>query len=146
MTAPCCEFCGTALAVRPCRRDSARFCSRSCKAKAHTAAINPNWRGGKTAHALYGVYNEMVARCTRPSHPRFADYGARGISVCDRWVADFWNFVADMGERPEGKSAAGRSLWTLDRVNNDGNYEPGNCRWATNYQQNHNRRTSKTAS
>ncbi|AMT73977.1 hypothetical protein ABG82_19015 [Mycobacteroides immunogenum] len=79
----------------------------------------------------------MVARCTRPTHHRWASYGGRGITVCDRWRSDFWTFVHDMGERPPGLS--------LDRINNDGPYSPDNCRWATNSQQSKNRRASAYA-
>lgn len=64
----------------------------------------------------------MIQRTTNPRCPEWANYGGRGITVCDRWQ-DFEHFLADMGERPEGK--------TLDRKDNDWNYEPGNCRWAT---------------
>ena len=94
-------------------------------------ADNPNWRGGKSSHPLYLIYYDMVGRCNRPSHLRYADYGGRGIQVDPRWVADFWQFVADVGERPEGKTPGGRAYWQLDRINNDGNYEPGNVRWAS---------------
>ena len=65
----------------------------------------------------------MKARCSRPGVDGYHRYGGRGIKVCDRWLNDFENFLADMGERPEGK--------TLDRINPDGNYEASNCRWAT---------------
>lgn len=79
----------------------------------------------------------MRERCYDPAHNRFAHYGARGIRVCDRWLGDegFDRFVADMGERPEGTS--------LDRVDVNGSYEPGNCRWATVTEQARNKRSNK---
>lgn len=76
----------------------------------------------------------MLQRCGNPNNARFADYGGRGISVDIRWKL-FDNFLADMGVRPEGK--------TLDRINVDGNYEPSNCRWASAYEQAHNKRNTR---
>jgi hypothetical protein len=73
----------------------------------------------------------MLQRCEYLRHKSFARYGGRGITVCESWHA-FENFLADMGQRPAGT--------TLDRINPDGNYEPGNCRWATPLEQRHNRR------
>lgn len=79
----------------------------------------------------YYSWVNMRARCKYPYHTAFKYYGARGITVCERWEV-FANFLEDMGERPEGMS--------LDRIDPDGNYEPSNCRWATNEEQLANRR------
>lgn len=81
----------------------------------------------------YRTWRSMIARCTQPSCEGYHKYGGRGISVCDRWRV-FARFLEDMGLRPEGR--------TLDRINNDGNYEPGNCRWATVEEQCNNTRRS----
>lgn len=79
----------------------------------------------------------MIQRTTNPNHKGWPYYGGRGITVCDRWRT-FENFVADMGERPDGL--------TLDRIEVDGNYEPGNCRWATDAQQRANQRPRRRQS
>lgn len=80
----------------------------------------------------YYAWNRMRQRCNNSNHERYKDYGGRGITICERW-GEFINFYTDMGSRPS-------DLHSLDRINNDGNYEPSNCRWATDSQQNRNRR------
>lgn len=79
----------------------------------------------------YSVWKKMRHRCLTPSHQFYARYGGRGISICESW-SKFENFYRDMGPRPTEKH-------TLDRINNDGNYEPNNCRWATRATQSANR-------
>lgn len=80
----------------------------------------------KRHHPLYFTHQGMISRCKYPSQVHWSRYGGRGISVCDRWQGPngLWNFIEDMGDKPS-------SDLTLHRVNNDGNYEPDNCVWAT---------------
>lgn len=82
----------------------------------------------------YTSWNSAKVRCENPNAPNYALYGGRGIGMCERWANDFREFLADMGERPEGTS--------LDRIDNEKGYEPSNCRWATITQQAANRRTT----
>jgi hypothetical protein len=86
---------------------------------------------GQSYTATYAVWQQMVARCTNPKHASWDDYGGRGITVCERW-RDYANFHADMGDAPKGLS--------IERMDNNGGYEPDNCKWATPLEQRHNSR------
>lgn len=85
------------------------------------------------SHELYDTWKNMISRCHNKKNIFYKHYGGRGISVCQRW-RNLGNFILDMGKRPEGL--------TLDRINNDGNYEPTNCKWSTRVEQRANRRES----
>lgn len=112
--------------------------TKSCGCIAKELLIERNKSGathGMTKTPIFTVWINMQQRCMNPNHKSYKDYGGRGIEVCNRWLESFENFLADMGEAPEGMS--------IERNDVDGNYEPGNCRWATSEEQGNNRRTNR---
>ena len=106
----------------------------SCGCQKGLAIAKARRTHGASYKKSYQVWRDMMRRCTVKSSPNWRHYGGRGISVCERWQS-YENFVADMGEPPEDL--------TLERNDNDGNYELSNCRWATVAEQNRNKRTSR---
>ena len=127
--------CGTTRFVRTTRLIHGHTTSCGCKRKEnfkYNQIKHGHARTGQHSPTYY-TYNSMIRRCLYPgssaSYPR---YGGAGIRICDRWQESFENFLADMGERPLGK--------TIDRIDPAGNYEPGNCRWATASEQRLNQR------
>jgi hypothetical protein len=92
-------------------------------------------RHGLTGSRTYNAWASAKQRCTNPHHVAWNDYGGRGIRICDRWRDSFDAFLADMGEAPS-------AYHSIDRLDANGHYEPGNCRWATPLQQANNKRTT----
>ena len=109
-----------------------KYCSHICYSDNQRGKVKPITHGhaGRKKSPTYLSWRSMKLRCTNPSQPGWARYGGAGITVCARWQT-FDNFLADMGERPEGM--------TLDRIDSHGNYEPSNCQWATRKTQQQNR-------
>lgn len=106
--------------------------SKSCGCQAKPPP--PQIKHGKSDSPTYRSWEAMKRRCYCKKDKAFKDYGGRGIRVCARWRNSFGNFLKDMGIRPRNK--------TIDRIENNGNYEPRNCRWSTPLQQNRNTRKS----
>lgn len=134
ITRPCAQ-CGAEFTrcISPASLEMGRgkFCSKTCvdtNLKSHG-----HGRPGQQS-PTYQSWSHMKHRCYNPNSNRYSRYGGRGITVCEEWRNSFETFLADMGEKPDGK--------TLDRINNDLGYSKENCRWATAKEQTHNRHTN----
>ncbi len=114
--------------------------TKSCGCLAHERRVKWGQKngGGNTTHGgtgtpEYSTWSGMRARCLNPKSPSYRNYGGRGITICEQWVESFPTFCKDMGPRPSEDHS-------IDRINNEGNYEPSNCRWATRQEQGRNTR------
>lgn len=127
--------CGNAsmIVVRTASLTTGQTKSCGCFQKEQSSKASTTHGMSNTSE--YCIWAGIIARCCNPSNNAYPRYGGRGIVVCERWRNSFENFYTDMGPRPTPEHS-------IDRVNNDGNYEPGNCRWATDIEQANNKRTN----
>ena len=126
--------CGKVVNVRTACLTSGQ--TQSCRCYMIDRTTQANTKHGLTKSTEFTIWTNMKMRCYNKNDAGYRNYGGRGIQVCDRWLESFANFFADMGSRPSLKHS-------IDRIDNNGNYEPSNCRWVTQTQQGRNRRTNR---
>lgn len=124
--------CGNNHIARTTLLRNGKVKSCGCLKKDNPLKVRHGHTRGRRETRVHKSWSGMMSRCYNSSHKRFTDWGGRGITVCERWHT-FENFLADMGEPPKGKS--------IDRRDNNGNYEPGNCKWSTPLEQGSNKRS-----
>lgn len=147
----CLCTCGNDVLVRHCHLNRGPRGTKSCGCLQRERTTEANWKHGRRVRSktprqsrrkvdavLYNTWKGMIRRChsDNPSPSELSCYKERGIAVCDRWRESYEAFAADMGPRPSPEHS-------LDRRNNEGNYEPGNCRWATREEQMNNMRDNR---
>jgi hypothetical protein len=120
--------CGKEVEVRSDHLRSGKILACGCLiGRHHNGGGRTVTHGNTSFHRRtveYKAWDNMRSRCCNTKRHNYKNYGGRGIKVCDRWLNSFENFLADIGRKPGPE-------YSVDRINNDGNYEPGNCRWAT---------------
>jgi len=127
----CICACGNSKTVRGGDICSGKIRSCGCLQKEINIKVNTT-HGYADKIREYNIWQSMKARCKNPSNSHYKNYGGRGIIVCDRWKESFVNFLTDMGMRPSDEHS-------IERINNDGNYEPENCKWGTEGEQQRNK-------
>lgn len=130
----CICSCGNATTVESCRLVGGYTKSCGCYARELARKGDSRRTHGLSQTNEYNAWTQIKRRCLNSRSKDYAKYGGRGISICEKWLS-YEGFLADMGKRPTAKHS-------IDRIDNDGNYEPGNCRWATYTEQNRNRRNT----